>query len=160
MMKRIGMSIAMALTATGCATFQQQEQAAIEPPEEAPAELTGLGAIANAAVPERACGMILWTLDGSRPTPVLRYVADEKAELNINGRPAYFSRIDASGPAAFGVTETQRFEAADGTKMLVTARFGLEFSGGAYLERGLIKIENSAGWSLITPAAGIAGCRN
>lgn len=161
----IGRSISLVAAmgfVTGCMTMPGAEKPISSAASETPAtqELSGLGQIADAALPGKSCGMILWTLEGSQPTAVLRYISGDKAEINVNGQTVYLTRASSDGASGFGVSERQRFESGDGLSMTVTARFGLGFNGGAYLEQGLIKLANSAGWSLITPAAGIAGCRN
>ncbi|MEZ5893096.1 MAG: hypothetical protein R3C58_08125 [Parvularculaceae bacterium] len=158
MIGRMACAVAAAALMAGCmATSKKESPLAAEPVSQ---ELAGLGPIGDAALPEKSCGMILWTLEGSTPTPVFRYVSGEKAEVNVNGAIVTLVRADYSGASGYGVSERQHFESAGGLRMDVSARFGLGFNGGAYLEQGLIKLENDAGWSLITPAAGIAGCRN
>lgn len=119
----------------------------------------GLRPIGDARIPSNQCGMILWTLEGARPAAVFQFVASKEAQVNIAGRPVRLALKDFSGASGFGVFERQRFESADGIVVDVTARFGLEFKDGAYLEQGLIKVSDTAGWSMVSPAAGIAGCR-
>ena len=119
----------------------------------------GLRAVSDGRIPSKECGMVLWSLEGTRPAAVFQFVSGKNAEVNIAGNPVRLTRTDYSGAAGFGVYERQYFESAEGVSIEVTARFGLEFSDGAYLEQGLIKISDSAGWSMVTPAAGIAGCR-
>lgn len=119
----------------------------------------GLRPIGDASIPSGECGMILWTLEGARPSAVFQYVSEKQAQVNIAGRPVRLTRTDLGGASGYGVFEHQRFESEDGVVVEVTARFGLEFSEGAYLEQGLIKVSDSSGWSMVSPAAGIAGCR-
>ena len=119
----------------------------------------GLRPIGDARIPSNQCGMVLWTLEGARPAAVFQFVAGKEAQVNIAGRPVRLALKEFSGASGFGVFERQRFESEDGVVVDVTARFGLEFKDGAYLEQGLIKVSDSAGWSMVSPAAGIAGCR-
>lgn len=119
----------------------------------------GLRPIGDAKIPAGECGMVLWTLEGARPAAVFQFVSGKAAQVNIAGRPVHLALKDFNGASGFGVFERQRFESADGVVVEVTARFGLEFKDGAYLEQGLIKVSDSAGWSMVSPAAGIAGCR-
>jgi len=122
-------------------------------------EADGLGAIANAALPEKSCGMILWTLEAERPTPVLRFVTGDKAEIILGGQLIALVRTGLDGQSRFGVFETQQFSAENGLHVDVASTFGHGFDGGVYIERSLIKVKGADGWSIVTPAAGIAGCR-
>ncbi len=119
----------------------------------------GLGPLADPVLPESKCGMLLWTLEGARPAAIFRFVSGGEAEINFSGRPVILSLAEFSGASGYGVYEKQRFTSAEGLQMEITARFGLEFNNGAYLEKGLIRITDSAGWSMVAPTAGIAGCR-
>lgn len=134
--------------------------------EAAPLDLASAGAasqglrpIGDARIPSGECGMVLWTLEDARPAAVFRFLSGKEAQANIAGRPVRLTLTDFSGASGFGVFERQRFENADGIAVEVKARFGLEFKDGAYLEQGVIKVSDSAGWSMVSPAAGIAGCR-
>jgi hypothetical protein len=103
--------------------------------------------------------MVLWTLEGTRPSAVFQFVSGKEARVNIAGKPISLKRTDYDGASGYGIFERQIFESAEGVSVEVTARFGLEFNGGAYLEHGLIKVRDAAGWSMVSPTAGIAGCR-
>ncbi|WP_411818293.1 hypothetical protein [Hyphococcus sp. DH-69] len=120
----------------------------------------GFGALDDAALPEKACGMVLWTLEGNRPEAIFRYVSGKEAEVNIGGTLVKLSRMDYSGASGYGVYESQLFQSTDGVAVEVNAKFGLGFNGGSYLEQGVVKITDSHGWSLVSPTAGIAGCRS
>ncbi|PQA86797.1 hypothetical protein [Hyphococcus luteus] len=162
--KTIAMLAALSLTGA-CATIRGDETA-VEEQDDAPLDLAkadvaaqGLRPLSDARIPSGECGMILWTLEGARPSAVFQYVAEKQAQVNIAGRPVHLARTQFYGASGYGVYERQRFESGDGVVVEVSARFGLEFSEGAYLEQGLIKVSDSAGWSIVSPAAGIAGCR-
>lgn len=133
--------------------------------EQAPLAFSGdetqtLNALYDSKLPEKSCGMILWTLDAQRPSPVFRYIVGEKADIVIGGAPIQMVRTRAAGESAFGIFQNQEFQGADGVRMEVTSRLGSGFDSGVYLERGLIKVYASDGWSIVAPAAGIAGCRS
>ena len=113
----------------------------------------------ESALPKGKCGMILWTLESDLPAPILRYVAGQKAEIALNGAPAALALSDASGLSDYGVSEHQSFDNGDGQRLEVNVRFGLGFDGGSYLEHGLISLETGDGWRVVSPVAGIAGCR-
>ena len=119
----------------------------------------GLGSIGDASLPDKSCGMVLWTLEGTRPAAVFKFVSGKEAHINIAGQPVSLQRTDYSGAVGFGVYERQVFANADGIEVEISTRFGLEFSDGAYLEQGLVKVRDRSGWSMVAPAAGIAGCR-
>lgn len=120
----------------------------------------GFGALADASLPAKECGMVLWTLEGSRPAAVFRYVTGKDAMINLGGADVTLERIDYNGASGYGVYERQQFQSADGIVVEVSAKFGLGFSGGSYLEQGVVKVTDSGGWSMVSPTAGIAGCRN
>lgn len=167
--KFLGTAVLCVLSA--CSSLKQTERAATTGDEGAIAtaastnvEGKSLSGLPRASLPEKSCGMVLWTLDERRPTPVFRYVADEKGEIIIGDTAYQLHRTDYSGASGFGVFETQNFTSAPGFEndlsVIVTAHFGTGFDNGAYLERGVIKVVGGDGWSIVTPAAGIAGCRS
>ena len=51
-----------------------------------------LASIPEPFVPKGACGMVLWTAEGERPSPVFRYLSEKSAEINLNGRLVRLSR--------------------------------------------------------------------
>lgn len=124
-----------------------------------PFENFSLGAIEDAKLPEKSCGMILWSLDAQRPTPVFRYISTKKAEIMISGRMLELEPVEFAGSGSYGVFEQQSFSSPGGISVETESRFGLGFDGGSYLERALIKVRAPDGWSIVAPAAGIAGCR-
>lgn len=157
--KAIAMLAAMSLAGACASTKTAGGEAPPLDLASANTALQGLRPIGEAKIPSSQCGMVLWTLEGARPAAVFQFVSGKEAQVNIAGRPVRLALTEFSGASGFGVFERQRFESADGVVVDVTARFGLEFKDGAYLEQGLIKVSDSAGWSMVSPAAGIAGCR-
>lgn len=146
---------------TGCAGLGIGAPASPPSTETAPAEEGAiLGGLADASLPAGACGMVLWTLDAQRPVPVFRFVAGKEGELVVNGAAVSVKRVRADGASSYGVYEEQSFLADDGLRVEVGVRFSLGFDGGSYLERGLIRVESSDGWSTVAPSAGLAGCRS
>ncbi|MEE2691793.1 MAG: hypothetical protein VX640_09670 [Pseudomonadota bacterium] len=147
--------------AAGCATNPAQRQQAVSNAAPlSPEAAVTLNALADASLPSSSCGMILWTLDQNRPAPIFRYVAGKSAEIVIGGKPLELARTEGTGAAGFGVFERQTFAGPDGLTVKVESRFSLGFDGGSYLERGLVSVESPDGWRAVSPAAGIAGCRN
>lgn len=155
------------LALAGCAAGPSSDLEAKATTERSPAAASAgdsggdltLGAIKQPAIPKGACGMILWTLESERPTPIFRYVDGKSAEMTINGTAKEFQLERRDGASGFGVFEQQDFLAEGGLSVKVAVAFGLGFDGGSYLERGVISITDATGWKLVTPAAGIAGCR-
>ena len=113
----------------------------------------------GAAIPDGGCGMVLWTLESQRPVPVFHYVAGGTALINLENTVVELQRLDYQGAGGYGVFESQKFSDNGQISVEVKAQFGLEFEGGAYLERGVLKVADTDGWSIVAPAAGIAGCR-
>jgi len=165
MIKQCALAALAAFAFGGCATMGGKAPKAAQatgPVDFANADekYVRLGAISDASIPEKQCGMVLWTLEGSRPAAVFRFISGDKAEIQVAGRLVSLTRYDFSGASSYGVFEEQHFRSDDGLEVDVNARFGLGFSGGAYLEQGIVKVRDNAGWSLVSPTAGIAGCRN
>ncbi|GJL90728.1 hypothetical protein [Hyphococcus sp.] len=160
---RLGALLASTLLMSACATTtlsSKKEQtdgvldlAGIE------AGVLGLRPLASAELPANECGMVLWTLEGNRPSAVFQFISGKEARVNIAGKPINLTRTDYDGASGYGIFERQVFESKEGVSIEVSARFGLEFSGGAYLEHGLIKVRDAGGWSMVSPTAGVAGCR-
>jgi hypothetical protein len=147
-------------TATGGGPASADVSTTPPPPSLVDGGDISLGALDGAAIPKGECGMVLWTLESERPTAIFRYVAGETAELSVNGSRREFALQQREGASGFGVFERQDFVADKGMKASVSVTFGLGFDGGAYLERGVISVTDANGWKLVTPAAGIAGCRS
>lgn len=153
------------IAAMGCANMQTASSPSTAPATPAAADVgleasgATLGSLPEAAIPSEACGMILWTLNAQRPTPVFRFISGERGEINLGGRLMSLDLVNVGGASGFGVFEDQTFRSEDGLELEVSARFGVGFEGGAYMENGLLKISDPSGWSVVTPAAGIAGCR-
>jgi hypothetical protein len=146
----------------GCASGAADRAGAKNPPAseiaQGPDNAALLGRIAQSAVPPGECGLVLWTLEAQQPMPILRQIAGKGAEVVIDGKAVTLPLASTSGDTAFGVSETARFE-GEGMIASVVVRFGLGFEGGVYLERGVVTIDRPDGWRLVSPAAGIAGCR-
>ena len=116
--------------------------------------------IGEPALPQGDCGMVLWTLESNKPAAVFKYIVDGDGAIAVNGAPVALQRVAANGAGAFGVLERQSFVDKAGAFVVgVSVELGLEFNGGAYVERGLISVETDDGWRSVTPVAGIAGCR-
>ena len=160
MSARRGIHFTAVLLLAGCATKPAPAPAAATAAPPSAEAAVALGPLANASLPAGECGMILWTLDESRPAPVFRYIAGKSAEIAIAGRPIELTRIEGSGATGFGVFERQTFSGPEGLTVKVESRFSLGFDGGSYLERGLVSVASPDGWKAVSPAAGIAGCRS
>ncbi len=164
-MKRMVIGV-LIVTLGGCETLTGGSSAsgALESEEPVAATLAesdqALGALQQANIPEKSCGMILWTLEAQRPAAIFRFIVGESGEIVLGGRTVSLIRIDQSGASGFGVFENQQFQNEDGVAVEITSRFGLGFDGGAYIKRGLIKVRDASGWSIVAPTAGIAGCRS
>jgi hypothetical protein len=117
-----------------------------------------LGALQEAAIPKGECGMILWTLESQRPTAIFRMTVGRGGDLVVNGKKVSLALSEIGGASAVGVFEDTSL-AGEGLVVSVKARFGLGFDGGAYLEQGLLTVEDADGWRTVVPAAGVAGCR-
>ncbi|MEL7486870.1 MAG: hypothetical protein AAGJ87_06615 [Pseudomonadota bacterium] len=153
--------IAAAATLSACATTPTTDPAATATAPATPQE-DGyvLTRIAEPALPPGECGIVLWTLERDRPAAVFKYLVDGEGAIAINGAPLKLTLVDGGGAGAFGVLERQRYVDETGAfDVAVTVELGLEFNGGAYVERGLIAIEAADGWKTVTPVAGITGCR-
>ncbi|MEQ8934886.1 MAG: hypothetical protein RIE56_03735 [Amphiplicatus sp.] len=161
MSARRGVHLIAVMLLAGCASSPAPGPAVaiVTVPPSAEAAVA-LGPLADASLPSGSCGMILWTLDENRPAPVFRYIAGKSAEIAIAGNPIALTRIEGSGAAGFGVYERQTFSGPDGLTVKVESRFSLGFDGGNYLERGLVSVASPDGWKVVSPAAGIAGCRS
>ena len=121
--------------------------------------VAGLSPLTNASIPRDSCGMILWTLESQRPVPVFHYIAGSNGVIQLGPDTIVMQRIDFSGATGFGIAEGQIFRSKEGLEVEISSQFGIGFEGGAYLERGVIKVSDPEGWSIVSPAAGIAGCR-
>lgn len=161
---RVTTTLILALTAlAGCQTLGGSAPLASIDNETATTQIghiDRLEPLTDAQLPERQCGMILWTLDAQRPSPIFRFVSEQDAQIAVGGKTINLQRVGFDGQSGFGVFENQTFTSVEGVNVDVEAQFGLSFDGGVYLERGIVKVTGADGWSVVSPAAGIAGCRS
>ncbi len=160
---RATFSLLAASALAACATPNRGQSEVAEAPASGGRGVQ-IGVITDAALPQDACGLILWTVEDERPAPAMRYVAGEGAVMRLNGQLTKLTLVEANGPSGFGVAEQLVFLIGDDDEtaratVAVAFEFGLGFDGGSYLERGLVTIETDDGWRTVAPAAGIAGCR-
>ncbi len=168
-MKRMRLAVlAAAISGSACASLNNSSQA-VNQTEAATSEAAAFttlddgqsfGALTDSALPEKSCGMILWTLDEKQPIPVFRYVVGGEAEIEVGGRKVLLTRTNYSGGNDFGVYENQTFASNVDLSVNVEANFASGFDGGSYLERSLIKVSAPDGSTMVAPAAGVAGCRS
>ena len=167
-MKRLRLTVlAAAIAVSSCASLNSPGQVADEAEEATPGTFAfstlddgqSFGALTDSALPEKSCGMILWTLDEKQPVPVFRYVVGGAAEIEVGDRKVLLTRTNHSGRSDFGVYESQTFVSGVDLAVQVEAHFGPGFDGGSYLERSLIKVSAPDGSTMVAPAAGVAGCR-
>ena len=127
---------------------------------EAP-DLARLGA---SRIPSGKCGMLLWTLSGQNPELVFRSIQGEGAEMVIDGQMTRLQLVRLAGETRFGIASEQDFmtpeEGQSQVKASVKAPFGLSFTGGVYVEKGMMTLVNDEGWERVMPVAGLAGCRS
>lgn len=150
----------VAAALAGCASSGALPESAVRDTagDGTPIGAATLGPIPQGSLPKGKCGLILWTLDQREPMPVLRQISGEGAEISLGGRAIALTLVSTEGQSAFGVAEMTKFSGG-GVSAVVKVRFGLGFEGGVYLERGVVTIERADGWSVVAPAAGVAGCR-
>ena len=165
---RIQMILGAAMLLWGCATTAPEPEIVTEQPARVPVDpqaATKAGtqfamtSITQTTLPDGSCGMVLWTLDASRPIPVLRYVAGKSGEISIDNVTYDLTRVSVGGDIAFGVFPRQSFVGGEGIELGVDLQFGQGFDGGSYIQRGVITLNRPEGPTLVTPVAGIAGCR-
>ncbi len=155
--------ITVMVLATACASLQKQPAVARAAPASQASDINGnivLTAIEKPQIDSGECGVLLWTLDADRPAPVLKFIVGHEGEIALEGKAQSLTLVKASGASGFGVYEELEFVGGEGAVVSVSMQFGQGFDGGAYLQRGIITVENAAGWRSVTPAAGIAGCRS
>jgi len=158
----LGVTTVMIL-ATACASVQKQPSVALAGPASQAKDVDGrivLTAIEKPQIDSGECGVLLWTLDADRPVPILKFIVGHDGEIALEGKAQSLTLVKASGASGFGVYEELELVSAEGAAVSVSMQFGQGFDGGAYLQRGIITVENAAGWRSVTPAAGIAGCRS
>lgn len=169
--QRSVLCLLISLAIAGCQTLSSSETAEAEPSISLSSEIQSepgsavipvidrLDPLIDSKLPDRKCGMILWTLDAQRPTAIFRYISDENAEIAVAGETILLTRTQFDGDSGFGVFTKQTFQSDQGIVVETDAVFGLSFDGGVYLERGIVNVTGADGWSIVSPAAGIAGCR-
>lgn len=128
------------------------------PAEEAPR----IGALDRAGLDEAPCGMFLWTL--SRDPELVFYAAEDgAARMVIEGAETELTRTRMAGASFFGQRAEQEFRATTPAGETLTAKIAFEpgprFSGGGYVQSGLIRLAAENGWERVTPVVGVAGCR-
>lgn len=159
MIKAIGLLTSVAATGLAACASSARPGAPMSAALQTDGSGVVLGTLPSAALPSKQCGMVVWTLEGDKVSPVLRYVAGGAAQIVANAKTVELARTDASGASAFGVSERQSFTSGDGLTVEVALRFGSTFDGGSWLQNGVITVSTADGWKTVAPAAGVAGCR-
>ncbi len=119
--------------------------------------------LANYDIPSGRCGMILWTKDSGRVTPIFRSIDTVQASMIIEGDTVPLLLASQDGDLRYGMRAQQVFTPADPEKHSTVVETKLEwgqaFPGGIYINRGSLKLTAPDGWQRILPVAGIAGCK-
>lgn len=149
------LALAWIALAAGCASKAAKPSVVTKGAEDG----VSLGVLADSAIPKGDCGMVLWALENDHPSPVFRYLVGKKADVVLGKSPAQLERAETEGASGFGVYEHQSFVDGAGLSLVIDAKFGLQFDGGSYLEKGVIIVEAPGGWRTVVPVAGLAGCR-
>ena len=175
-LKRLSLVLALGVAASACETTGLSRGATNATSSSSRVSATNDGyvvtRIGRSSLESGSCGMVLWTLEKKQPTPVFRYTVNDTATIALNGREIELMQVYAAGSEAYGIGEAQRFQgvlstgnkkAPDDAESVVaelTVQFGQNFENGVYLQDGLLTIDAPQGWRVVTPVAGIAGCRN
>ncbi|WOI54378.1 hypothetical protein [Parvularcula sp. LCG005] len=154
---------ALAACASSTPTSGSSPAASAGAAQVARTEAPDLGALPTYGIPRGRCGMILYTLSGSKSLPVFRSTDEGRGLVEINGALTELSLVGRGGETRMAVPSSQYFrgQQADGTEVTVAAvtSWGTSFPSGSYVEAGTLTITAADGWSRVLPVAGIAGCR-
>lgn len=154
---------ALLLAACGTSAGRGERRAAAAPPVGAvEAGDLRFDALAPQPLDPGACGMYLWAQSAGDPVFVLAALtAPPRARVRVNGRDRDLARTAAEGQAAHGHFEQQTF--SDGRLTLtVDVTFDLQrrMSGGAPIERGVIRVTDREGWETLIPVGGLVACES
>lgn len=121
------------------------------------------GPLSGAGIPSGRCGMILWTRDGSRVSPIFRELDGIEATMRLEGNDVPLTLQSQHGELRLGIRANQLFTAQGEQHRGVTVEtklsWGQGFPGGTYVKGGTLSVSGADGWVRILPVAGIAGCK-
>jgi len=159
--------VSVGLTACGTANLDSASQepatTASTPQNRKPGNSEDLwsrvGALPAQRVPPGSCGLFLWA---NMPERTLVYYSDNKtaeSHIQLDGRQVALPRFEASGGSLLGHFFRQSFK---NEQLLLTVSFKAEIkeglNQGAIVRGGALRIQETSGWEIVAPVAGLIGC--
>lgn len=117
-----------------------------------------LGAIGPQELPREGCAAFLWSL--SEPRRLVAMAAPERLRVQIDGKTVDLTRTGAEGVAGLGLAASTRYAAGDVTATVVLAVAERpDIAKGGFVTDATLTIEPRGGDVMVTPVAGMVGCR-
>lgn len=117
-----------------------------------------LGAIGPQELPREGCAAYLWTL--SEPRHLVAMAEPARLRLQLDGKTVDLVRTGAEGVAGLGLATSTHYAAGDLTAtvaLAVTER--PDIARGGFVSDATLTIEPRGGDAIVTPVAGMVGCR-
>jgi hypothetical protein len=151
--------VAVVLLISGCATSPGRYSDSPEAiNEDAFAGL--VGALRPQRLLNGECGIFLW--ERSEERELVFFGAGDRAEgkMQVAGQEVTLERTSAEGRVVFGQYPMQTYRRGD-----LTVQLSMEFetrpnmASGAVVPRGSLRFEQTGGWNLVMPVAGMVACQ-
>ena len=119
-----------------------------------------IGALRPQRLLNGECGLFLWERSEQRELIFFGQGRQAEGKMQVAGQEVTLERVSAEGDAVFGQYPVQTYRRSD-----LSAHLTLEFesrpnmSGGAAVPRGSLRFEQTGGWNLVVPVAGLVACQ-
>ncbi len=119
-----------------------------------------IGTLPPQSLSPGACGLFLWIRQVQARFIFFSHGFEGAARMQLDGETVDLTRVSASGVAFSGIYSDQQFTAgAYRIALQVEIEEREEVIAGAVIRRGLIRVQDGVGQSVVMPVGGLIGCQ-
>jgi hypothetical protein len=116
------------------------------------------GSIGAQDLPARGCAAYLWSR--SEPPALVAMAEPTRLRVQLGGKLVDLARATAEGDAGLGLARLTRYAGADvGVTLELQIEQRPDLTKGGLAREGTLTLERSGQDAVVTPVAGMVGCR-
>lgn len=116
------------------------------------------GPIGAQDLPQQGCAAYLWTV--SQPQTLVAMAEPARLRVQLGGKIVDLARATAEGDAGLGLARRTRYANADvGVTLELQVEQRPDLTKGGLARDGTLTLERSGQDAVVTPVAGMVGCR-